>query len=178
MKKGNGKSKGNAFERKVAGLLDDWWKVPKNTFWRTVNSGGWRQPGDLAPRILSGVEPMQFPFVVECKFYHTVDFWEVLKEKKTAKLSVWWKQLNKEKLQYSDSNKVCRLLIFKQNFSPICVGFSINEIGRFINCPVDPSIINVLTCIKLTIDNSGERIIITPWKDFTRYYPKEIFIRL
>ena len=175
MKKGGSKSKGNKFERAVARLLDVWWEEPKNTFWRTVNSGGWKQPGDLAPRISPSGEVIKFPFVVECKFYHKIDLWDTLKQTKTARLAVWWKQLSREKLQYEKSDRICRLLVFKQDFSPICVGFSIGEIDKFINCMTNSILLADIACIRLGVSGIAEHITVITWDNFIKFYPKTIF---
>lgn len=136
-KSGNrGKSKGSAFERLVAGLLDDWWGVPKKTFWRTTNSGGWVEPGDIAPRQRNGQDPVRFPVVIECKHYRTIDFLDIFKteKKQDPMLAQWWDQVTTSQQQAQNSQPlltypIIRLLIFRQNNSQIFVGFS-TEDGR------------------------------------------------
>lgn len=132
MKKGAGKRKGSSFERTVAKLIDKWWGVPEHTFWRSVNSGGVWEPGDITCRDKS----VFFPFVIECKFYKTIDLWPLLLDDPNSLILKWWKKL------MEDSNYVVvkknektypagRLLIFKSNNRPIMVAFDRKNLEYF-----------------------------------------------
>ncbi len=128
-KKIKGKSKGNSFERTVSRLLDDWWEEPRNTFWRTVLSGGWKEPGDISPRFRPNQNKLFWPFIVECKFYKKFSIEDILIGKKTAHLAQWWKQLTKEQhdaieIHKRNAHLSIRLLICKYNHGPILVGIT------------------------------------------------------
>ena len=82
MRKGGGKEKGSGFEREVSRLIDVWWEEEKSTFWRTVISGGWVEPGDITPRHRPGKPAIWFPFIIECKCVKKVDVLELLTKKK------------------------------------------------------------------------------------------------
>ncbi len=114
MKKGGGKEKGSSFERFISREFDTWWRVPPGTFWRTTNSGGWIEPGDIAPRLRKGQEEIWWPFVVECKFYKSFDILSTL-NRGSSIFWTWWKQVLREQI---DSSKV-GFLIFKKNYGPI-----------------------------------------------------------
>jgi len=123
--KGRGREKGFEFERHVSSLFDEWFDVPKKSFWRTVGSGGWVEPGDIAPR-LHNDKLIKFPFVVECKFYKKFDLLEIFSSKNPL-IKTWWDQLTQaqnkstiERLGYLP----IRLLVFKFNRSLTYVGFS------------------------------------------------------
>lgn len=128
MRKAGGREKGFEFERLVSGLFDKWFNVPSKTFWRTPMSGGWEEPGDIAPRLHKG-KSIVFPFVVECKFYKKFDLLEIFTSKKPL-IKLWWDQVTKSQNQ-ADINTLgylpIRLLIFKFNRSPIYVGFSLSD---------------------------------------------------
>lgn len=127
MKKGGGKAKGSAFERKIARAIDSWWEVASGTFWRSVNSGGWKEPGDIAPR-----NAVEFPFVIECKFYKSVNPLDIFKPNMgSSHLRTWMVQLNRE-IEHARATKkqpslrpTDGLLIFKYNGSPTFVAFSL-----------------------------------------------------
>ena len=170
MKKGGGKRKGSAFERKVAGLLDKWWKVPKNTFWRTVNSGGWKQPGDITSKISEDGTLIKFPFIVECKHYNQIDIWKVLRSN-NAKIIDWWKQVTNDQEKVQDK---ARLLIFRQNNSQILVAFNDLELNKLKNQYTTFPFVNTIR-IDFYINKLPESIHILPWDVFIQYYLKEDF---
>lgn len=129
-KYGGGKEKGSQFERIVSGYLDKWWGVLPKTFWRTVASGGWEEPGDIAPRLLPMQGNVDFPIVVECKFYRKIDVFEIVKNPKNDPILVqWWNQVTASQMKAEKLGRVnlIRLLIFKQNGGPILVGFSFDD---------------------------------------------------
>ncbi len=176
MKKGGGKRKGSAFERKVAGLLDKWWEVPKNTFWRTVNSGGWQQPGDIAPRIgtadSTGKE-IWWPFVVECKHYKSINLWEVIKQNKNGLIMKWWKQVTTDQHKFKEKIPI-RLLIFRENNLPVCVIFSENDLFKLKSTVLPFSI-----GLRFQLYNFGfQELVIVPWDVFSTHFTKNYFERL
>lgn len=123
MRPGGGKEKGSAFERVVARRFDVWSGVSKNTFWRSTNSGGWVEPGDITPRFRENAKDIIFPFVVECKFYKNIDFFS---RQKKPLLTCWWEQVTSSQEQshsMTPHKKVIRLLILKQNNKPPFAGF-------------------------------------------------------
>lgn len=130
----NPKEKGSRFERAVSHIIDNWWDVKDKTFWRSENSGGLDQPGDIAPRIMPDQDTPRFPFIIECKHYEKVNLFEVFnKETKTGpKFIKWWKQLTEAQakavleLGYPESQAL-RLLIFRYNNSKIMCAFDTNE---------------------------------------------------
>lgn len=172
-KKGRGKSKGSGFERAVSKLFDTWWEVPKNTFWRTVNSGGWKEPGDIAPRFRSHEEKIWWPFIVECKFYKNFSINDVLLGKKTGHLLKWWSQVTKEQLDAllalnRPSLLNVRLLICKYNHGPIFVGISSEDI---------PDI--EFACIpKVDIKVREVNFTLFRWQDFSKIYNQAIFKKI
>lgn len=179
MKKGKGKNKGNAFERKVSSLLDIWWKVPKGTFWRSKISGGSNEPGDITPRILSvNNKPLNWPFVVECKHYKDIKFLQLLNTsnlKNGGLIRGWWKQLTDDYLKYNKpSNVLYRLLIFKGNHTPILVAF----------CPYDFEgdknlIKRSLRIQEIFLYKSALffPIAICTWENFSLEMTKDLFIK-
>lgn len=123
----NSKDKGNEFERAIAKKLS-WWisnGSRGDLFWRTQNSGGRfttatkqnnlllsNQAGDISSTN-SMSEPFIKYFVVECKFYKQLDFFNIVKN--VGNIYIFW-------------NKLCRscdvinknpILICKQNHMPI-----------------------------------------------------------
>jgi len=190
MKRGSGKGKGSQFERDVSLLLDEWWNVPKNTFWRTPNSGGWSEPGDISPRhSQNNDEKVFFPFIVECKFYKTIDFWELLKANKTQPLFLQWlDQIRREKKQAIDagrSDKLVSLLIFKQNGGPICVAYDemelltvlLSTIYASAESLIDEFVISYERLALLRIPYLNRGFVVTRFADFTRVITKEFVYR-
>lgn len=131
-KRVSGKEKGSSFERWAAAQLDKWWKVPAKTFWRTTNSGGWVEPGDIAPRLRQGATPVIFPFVIECKFYKQINLFN--NRQKKPLINIWWKQVTESQQQaIKASNNTyfpIRLLIMKENNSPCLIAFSLDDSNR------------------------------------------------
>ena len=162
MKRGAGKRKGSAFERDVARLFDKYWKVPKNTFWRTPNSGGWHEVGDVYSRDKS----IWFPFIVECKAYKTLDLLRLLKDPKKTKLYKWWSQVtsdaSKANKEGRDSSLCRRLLVIKINNFPILAVFNINEM---------PIVKELIRSFKLLINDDS--VILCLFSDFQKAFPKE-----
>jgi len=163
MKKGGGHRKGSSFERKVAKLFDLWWEVPKYTFWRTVLSGGWHQPGDISIRTVNG-EPIKWPFIVECKHYKTIDFWDVLKSSKNIKLFKWWNQVTIDQRKVSVPYPI-RLLIVHANNTPIIVIFDEQELKG----PVYTGI-RVMRFEFMHSRYGLQRLTALPWEIFSVYY--------
>jgi hypothetical protein len=173
-KKANrGKAKGSGFEREISRWIDKWWNVPNGTFWRTTNSGGWKEPGDIAPRLRQGQPPVWFPFVIECKFYRTIEFWNLFNPNvRHNKLVEWWAQVTesqKQSITATRSKKECiRLLIFKENASPVFVAFDgadIPDSGYF------NEDLGVHSSILLTTPGPGlpHRLYIMTWDKFVVY---------
>lgn len=128
----NPKSKGNSFEREICKKLSLWLSNNKmdDVFWRTSNSGGRytsrkkvgktteNQIGDIG--LNSDFEPgKKFleKFVVECKFYKSLDFWGLILENKSSDVFNFWCKL----LVESDNVEKHPLLIYKTNNRPILV---------------------------------------------------------
>jgi hypothetical protein len=170
-KRGGGKSKGSSFERKVAHMLDDWWELPKDTLWRTVNSGGWKQPGDIYPRISS--TPVWFPFVVECKHYRTVNLWEILKGNKNAKIIDWWKQVTVDQGKCKEDKKPIRLLIFRQNNYPVFVAFDSSEVREQWKDIAHLPPPHLKLQFFISPSPIPQKITIISWKQFSRCYKKD-----
>ena len=130
------KNKGSSFEREVSKLLDDWWKVPSGTFYRSKLSGGSNEPGDITPRLVGNNSSLWWPFAVECKHHKDLKFlqlFESLKYKDGPLILQWWKQIT------DDVKDMCkwRLLIFKGNNTPILIAFTPTEwVDSFIVPPI------------------------------------------
>ena len=167
MKAGGGSKKGSGFERKISGLLDEWWKVLPKTFWRSEGSGAHEQPGDIVPRIQPNQPQTWFPFIIECKHYakaNALSFF-LRSTKLQGVLSKWWKQSIREqkaakKLGYSPALK---LVIFRINSLPILVMFDPFELHVF-ELP-----------IMMGFRDDKLNLIITPWDCFSKLYSKEFF---
>jgi Holliday junction resolvase len=128
VKKGSGKRKGSQFERDIARMLDVYWKVPKNTFWRTPNSGGWHEAGDVYARDSS----VKFPFIVECKNYKSFDLLQYLSRPETTKIYKWWNQVLRDSINAVTNGRdeilSIPLLIMKINNFPIFVAYNIHNL--------------------------------------------------
>ena len=120
MRKGGGKAKGSAFERKIAKYIVRAFKgfgITQRDCWRSVNSGGheiaW---GDLE---LSPKLEELFPYVVECKFRRKIKWQHFLERKPKSEEMNWIAQV------LQDVNRANRslipLLVMKENFGPIYV---------------------------------------------------------
>jgi len=128
----NGKSKGSSFERQIAKLFDTWWNEVPGTFWRTKNSGGIDEPGDIAPRYRpQHSEKVWWPFVVECKHYKHVNLLNLFREQnKLNVLKQWWEQSTreqKEAIKLGFHITPIRLIVFKANGYPTMCVISKNE---------------------------------------------------
>ncbi len=97
MRPGGGRTKGHAFEKKIARELGLWWCNDRDAFWRVLGSGGaahaspgkdW-QPGDIVP-----VKRMdrELRVCIECKKTESWFFEEVFKVGKKSELMKHWKQ--------------------------------------------------------------------------------------
>lgn len=103
MKKGGGRNKGNANERKLSKQIVAAFAsfgVTQKDCYRTPSSGGHRfakqeDPGDL---VISKKLRMLFPFHVEAKHYKDVDLWpffsKVADWGKSWEVKAWMKQVN------------------------------------------------------------------------------------
>lgn len=119
MKKGGGKAKGAAFERKVAKELSIWWFNNPNILLRNINSGSTstkRQAKEVPAGDIMQVDTSTsslFPYSVECKHYADIGFDSWLLGKNQT-IYGFWEQAK------SDSARVGRspLLIMKQNNMP------------------------------------------------------------
>lgn len=112
------KSKGNAHEREVADILTKW---HGQAFNRIPNSGALRWGngvwtyGDILP-------PQDFPFVIECKHYASIEFDEVLGTNRKGPgyglVTEWWynqAQADAERACLETGLQTWALLIWKQN---------------------------------------------------------------
>ena len=117
MKKGGGRNKGSAFERKVAHMVIRHFCVSPKDCYRTPLSGGHfaaskTDPGDL---VLSPKLVKKFPVSVECKSYRTLDWPKLLfPEINQGHWGKWWKQCVK-----ASSGTRHPVLVFQQNRSNI-----------------------------------------------------------
>lgn len=179
------KSKGSAFERLVSGMLDKWWKVGAKTFWRTTNSGGWKEPGDIAPRMRSGQGSIFFPFVIECKHYRKIRVFDILKDyshlKNLPVLHKWWDQVTLSQMQeyfQRDAlikHEIIRLLIFRPNNYPIMVAISQADGTQYPEYQLGlTKLLANTVSIKVHIDAAHEYIIV-PFDVYITYITKEMF---
>lgn len=170
MKRGAGKRKGSEFERVVSRLLDVWWNVEEGTFWRSVNSGGWKEPADVSPR-----KSVWFPFVVECKFYKTISLLGLFKENSSSHLlRKWWAKLmlDVEKARQQTTDTKIGLLVFKYNQSPIFVCFELDTNGK--NGLPHPSSSENHIILTMTdfVGGKPKTLLILPFTDFVLFYTK------
>jgi hypothetical protein len=168
LKSGGGKRKGNKFERLVAGLFDAWFEEPKHTFWRSVNSGGVWEPGDIVPR-----KKMWYPFVTECKSYKNVDLLELFSDIKKKLILVWWEQALRDQKKAIDlganPQQTVPLLVFRRNRSTqVYVAFAHEDLPT----PASGQD-SIVLCF------SRYYLIVLKWEDFVVEYPlsrlKQIF---
>lgn len=180
-KKGSrGKSKGNTFERKIAGFMDTWWGVPSKTFWRNTNSGAWKpEPGDIGPRHRDDVPAFVFPFIIEAKHYKRVDFVHLLlPDQKWNKFELWWKQVTAA--QSASKKNLIRLLIFHGNGQPVCVMFSPGEIGNgsYLGGKGRCIFYHRINTWGMSGYAPDSDLCIMTWDAFVQAYPKEIFTEI
>ena len=180
-KAGRGKSKGSGFERDCARACDVWWKVESGTFWRTTNSGGWKEPGDIAPRLRQSKPATWWPFVMECKFYKAIEIWQLADPKiKHAKLREWWQQVLRERDQALASGRstkeVIPLLVFKQNASQKFVMFDLSYFPKVIADVYDGAFfLGISSHIFLPSSTAPPwtALYIATWDAFVQFFPKE-----
>lgn len=165
----NPKSKGNSFEREICKKLSLWLSNDKmdDVFWRTSNSGGRytsrkkvgktteNQIGDIG--LNSDFEPgkkLLEKFVLECKFYKSLDFWGLILENKSSDVFNFWCKL----LVESDNVEKHPLLIYKTNNRPILVLTSSYISDKFVKYfNLKPKLIVKLKPKSLdTIDNNDK----------------------
>jgi hypothetical protein len=122
-KKGSGKRKGNAYERRIASVLGEWLYADKTVLYRPSNSGSRAtvlksiglevHPGDIVPAKKGALD---FPLAVECKnegnYRGVWTFDELLKDNRSKLLS-WW-----AKLVGQAGDRFIPCMILKKNFYP------------------------------------------------------------
>jgi len=172
MKKGGGKRKGSAFERAVARLFDSLYSAPDGTFWRTPNSGGWKEPGDVTLRKSENISGVFF-FVIECKSIRDVNPLEILDNRPNKILLKWWDQVLKEQQdclkRYVGKNEtmVRPIVVFKKNASPTFVMFN----PTMFHDELVPD-----TDIMIRIKSSPYWLCICRWDDFADNF-KRIYLK-
>lgn len=125
-----GRTKGNAYERKIGKLLRDWAapilthyeQDPKNWFIRTPLSGGWNRkhtPGEDL------VVPKWFPFAIECKKRESLNHLAILSP---SEKSAPWSWL------FATEEKTDRpvILIFSRNRTPDFVLWRITQLEDYL----------------------------------------------
>lgn len=131
MRKGGGKNKGSSFERQICVALSRWVSEGKqdDAFWRSAMSGGRStvafakgkrlaaQAGDISSIHPVGAKLTE-TFVLECKFYASLDYTGLLTGK--GNLAKFWDILRGEGKRYSK----LPFLIAKQNRQPTTVCLS------------------------------------------------------
>ena len=179
MKSKGSKNKGSSFEREVSKLLDDWWKVPTGTFYRSKLSGGSNEPGDITPRLMGSSSSLWWPFAVECKHHKDLKFLQLFesgKYKGGPLILKWWKQLGDD-ITVKDFTK-WRLLIFKGNNTPILVAFMPRdwfELHSPISFePLDHLEDLIIYCSALLTDV----LYICTWKAFSSKITKDALMKL
>jgi len=180
----NSKNKGSSFERDISKEFDVWWNEIKGTFWRTKNSGGIDEPGDIAPRYRpQHKEKIWWPFVVECKHYKQLNLLNLFRlQRKNNQILTWWEQVTREQAQcIKEGHAVSplRLLIIKpNNFPTLCV-FSKEEFQLRSNAIDEHIHINRLKQY-FTFYDSEEmvHIVITCFDNFKEYFTKDFLERL
>lgn len=128
MKKGGGKRKGNALERRISKELSLWWTNGKHDdiFWRSASSGGRATQRAKSGKHTSGSygditavdhigDPLLKFFCIELKKGYTKDI-DVLDlidgKKKVPTIVKFWKQVEKAT---KEANALTSLLIFERN---------------------------------------------------------------
>lgn len=109
------KNKGNKNERETAEVLTEWWG---SAFKRIPNSGALRWNGasfvygDLLP-------PENFPGIIECKHYKSIDLDEILRCKESDHNIIgWWRQVVDDVVRCrKDTSKVVEpILVYKADY--------------------------------------------------------------
>ena len=129
MKKGSGKRKGSAFERKISKVLDEYWGVKPHTFWRARLFKNKQTFGDISVQYSQDQGDIWFPFIIECKAYKSLDLLQFLNRTESTKLFQWWKQLTEATIEAKKYLRFPRrLLIIKINNFPILSAYCITEL--------------------------------------------------
>ena len=172
------KNKGSSFEREVSKLLDDWWRVPAGTFYRSKLSGGSNEPGDITPRLIGDNSSLWWPFAVECKHHKDFKFlqlFESLKYKDGPLILQWWKQITDD---VKDMRK-WRLLIFNGNNTPILIAFAPLEwiTGKHYHPTTyyDADIKDEFTYTSYLIEDV---LYICTWKEFSSKITKDALMKI
>ena len=142
------KSKGAAFERKVAKLFSDAYEMD---FRRTPLSGGWAKDAEVAAGDLVCLGDDSFPYIVECKKQEGWSF-ESLFTPDHAWFDCWWEQAVEE-----CPNSKEPLLVFSRNYMPILVAMS-SDVGFGVQAEMFAS-----------LAWNGDRIIITDLESFLEW---------
>lgn len=184
MRKGGGRKKGSAYERRIAKLFERWWGTKVS---RTPLSGGWGNKkefetcGDL---ICQG----GWPFSIECKCYKKWHLEQLLTGEK-CKIKSWWKQ------SVDDAgHKKIPLLVFTRNHQPNFIMLRVNDwreklshqwdtLGPTMEFYMEETNDRVLVMLLSTfIDtcnppkpspNRNKKFIVRISKKFKRRYPKQ-----
>jgi hypothetical protein len=128
MRRGGGKNKGSAFERKICKQLSLWVSFGKQSdcFWRSAISGGRatvqhrkgvkvRQSGDIVSVSPEG-HVLTNSWYVECKHVRSLDLASFILKRK-GKLAKFWQTATRE----AEKHDKDALLIAKQNNQPVLV---------------------------------------------------------
>ncbi len=148
----NSKKKGNNFERKVAHIICDYFKLPYNENPRTPLSGGAvRWKGDIQK---SDKLKAIFPFYIECKKRENWDLIDLINP--NSELNKWWQKCVKD----CPADEF-PLLIFSKNYYPVFCMFLIDNIN-----------LNILNFkhLCITFENRGIMIL----TDFLNIWCKEV----
>jgi hypothetical protein len=156
----NGRSKGNSFERTVAGLIIEAFTdlgIEKKDCYRTPLSGGHRfaskqDPGDL---LCSKRLSKLFPYAVECKCYKRINWIELLSPLAANKgqFGPWWTQACKA----AGTTGKLPLLVFKGNGTKVfCMAWKIDVV---------PFVTNRLPLIATTTQAGARLLRITTFKN-------------
>src|SRR5271166_728044 len=106
----NGKQKGNSFERKVANLLSERFKVVtglENSFRRNIDSGSFfggsnqqrTQTHDLSKASFGDIVcPNDFLYTIECKFYKDAPSFNLLLKQDVKQWDEWLSQAKQDSL--------------------------------------------------------------------------------
>lgn len=143
MGKVNGKQKGNSFERVVANLLSDKFKVylgKEKTFIRNPDSGS-MLGGKNQSRIETHLEefqkfgdvltPTTFRFSIECKSYKTPPSLNSILKQEVKQWDTWLEQANQDS---KNANRELLLIIKYNNTEPfVVVDKYINEIKSILS---------------------------------------------
>lgn len=166
MRKGGGKQKGSAFERLICKELSLWISrgEAQDVFWRSAMSGGRStvamkqgtklaaQAGDVSSIDTLGHKFIQ-QFMVECKFYKSLDYAALIKGK--GNLLTFWNRAYEDAREYHKQP----ILIAKQNNYPIVACMTRATIDFF----------DAQTYVIMSLPNEDMEIIL--WEDFKKLNP-------